>query len=434
MRIISKNKSWLSTNEIKKPMKILTLNTFDLAGGAARAANRLHTGLIAQGIDAQMLVQHKHSDEPTIIGPENRIQKALGIIRPVLDTAPLLRHPDRSKTLFSPSWLSSRNILSRINHLKPDLVHLHWVANGMMSIEDIAKIQCPVIWSLHDMWPFTGGCHYDSNCGGFKNSCGKCPILGSKKDNDLSSRILKRKQTSFSRVPDLTIVGLSKWIATAARESSVFKETPVVHLPNAIATKIFSPIDKQQARSLFDLPQKKKLVLFGAMSATSDPRKGFIELEQALENLDSENVELVVFGSSRATHSYKSKIKVHYIGQLNDDLSLRVLYNAADVMVVPSLQENLSNAILEALSCSTPVVGFDIGGNSDLIEHKINGYLAKNIEDLTLGIKWVLNEDVDSLRHNARTKVLQNFDSDVVTKRYMDLYESILLRKKRFVT
>ncbi len=414
-------------------MKILIANTSDIEGGAARAAYRLHRSLLDAGIESKMLVQSKASDDFTVIGPVSKFEKGLGRIRPTLDAIPVKRYKDRTKTLFSPSWLPFSSIADHINEIDPDIVHLHWVTGGMLRIEDVARIRAPVVWSLHDMWAFTGGCHYDEECGKFKNSCGSCPVLASAKENDLSSKVLQRKQVSFKQHTNLTIVGLSNWLAKQAKSSTLFKNTSVVNLPNPIDTTSFAPFCKQQARTLFKLPGDKKLVLFGAMGATSDPRKGFKELAQALDHLPAE-YELVVFGSNEPKISQGFKQKAHYLGHLHDDITLRVLYNVADVMVVPSLQENLSNAIMESLSCGTPVVGFDIGGNSDLIDHQVNGYLAEpySADDLAKGIAWVLqHQSPDNLAENARQKVLENFESSLVASKYIDLYREVLSKEKK---
>jgi glycosyltransferase involved in cell wall biosynthesis len=299
----------------------------------------------------------------------------------------------------------------------------------MLCIEDLAKIKAPIVWSLHDMWAFTGGCHYDEECEGYKNHCGNCKVLGSEKKNDLSAKIFQRKIKVFSNISNLTIVGLSRWMTQAARQSSLFKNIPIVNLPNPIDTEKFSPLNKSVARNLFNLPHDKKLVLFGAMGATSDPRKGFIKLSSALQNMDSKNTELVVFGSSKPQMAQGFKQKAHYLGQLHDDVSLRVLYSAADVMVVPSLQENLSNAIMESMACGTPVVGFDIGGNGDLIDHQQNGYLAKpfDIDDLAKGIEVILNsKNYTECCQSARNKVLREFDSHIVADKYIGLYKQLI--------
>lgn len=408
-------------------MKILIVNTSDLQGGAARAAYRLHQALKKEGVTSQMLVQSKSSDDYSVIGPETKMQKAVNMMRPTLDAIPVKRYNNRTKTLFSPSWLPFSGMVEKINALKPDVVHLHWIAGGMIRIEDLAKIKAPIVWSLHDMWAFTGGCHYDEACDGYKNQCGQCPVLSSNKEKDLSRKVWLRKQKAFACLPKMTVIGLSKWLADCAASSSLFENTSVVNLPNPIDTQNFAPIEQAKARNLFNLPQDKRLILFGAMGATSDPRKGFKSLTKALNHLPSD-YELVVFGSSEPQTPQGFNQKAHYLGQLQDDVSLRVLYSAADVMVVPSLQENLSNAIMESLACGTPVVGFAIGGNVDLIEHQQNGYLAKPLDtwDLANGINWILNHATpEQLEQAAREKVLKEFNSDLVAKKYISLYQKL---------
>jgi len=409
-------------------MKVLLINTSDINGGAARAAYRLHRALLNEGIDSQMLVQAKTSDDYTVITNDKKIQKGLAKLRPTLDSIPVTFYKNRTKTLFSPAWLPSLGLAERINTLNLDVVHLHWINGGLLRIEELAKINAPIVWSLHDMWAFTGGCHYDENCEGYKQHCGNCKVLASLKENDLSRRIYNRKSKAFQRIENLTIIGLSQWLANCAKESQLFRGQRVECLPNPIDTAVFSPFDKLQARELLNLPTNKKLILFGAMGATSDTRKGFNELTYALSLLERDDVELVVFGSNQPKGSQSFKHKAHYLGRLHDDVTLRVLYSATDVMIVPSLQENLSNAIMESLACATPVVGFEVGGNSDLIEHQVNGYLAQpfDVGGLAKGIEWVLNaENYTQLCANAREKVVTTFDSQSVAKQYIAFYKKI---------
>ena len=410
-------------------MKILIVNKSDIQGGAARAAYRLHKALLENGVDSKMLVQDKISDDYTVIGPTTKVQKAIAKIRPTIDSLPVRLYKNRTKTLFSPSWLGFSGIVDKINKINPDIVHLHWICGGMMTIEDISRIKAPIIWSLHDNWAFTGGCHIKWECEKYRENCGACPRLGSQKENDLSRRVWRRKQKSFANIDNITIVGLSHWLTESSKNSSLLKNRKHITLPNPIDINIFKPFYKDKARELWNLPKDKKLVLFGAMSATSDINKGFKELSDAMEKLTSKDIELVVFGSSKPQNAPDFGFKTHYLGRLHDDVSLVTLYSAVDVMVVPSLQENLSNTIMESLACATPVVAFDVGGNSDMIEHKINGYLAKPLEsdDLANGIDWVLNaSNYDELCINARKKVVKEFDSKVVAKKYIKLYEEVL--------
>lgn len=411
-------------------MKILIVNYTDIYGGAGRAAYRLHQSLLGAGIDSQMLVMDKKSDDYTVLAPESNLEKLFAFFKPRIEQV-LIRHKykNKSQALFTSANISSKNIVKKINSINPDIVHLHWINGAMLKIEDISKIKAPIVWSLHDMWAFTGGCHYTNGCENYLKDCGNCPILSSNNLKDLSNKVFKRKQRIYKQ-KDVTIIGLSKWLSKTADDSPLLKDKKHVNLPNPLNTEIYKQFDKKLSRQLWNLPNDKKLILFGAMSATSDPRKGFEELNLALKGLlDSDDVELVIVGSSKPENAPFLNFKTHYLGILSDDVSLATLYSSVDVTVVPSKQENLSNVIMESLSCSTPVVAFDIGGNDDMIEHKKIGYLAKPFDsyDLANGIEWVLNnEDYDTIRKNAREKVLKEFDSEVVVKKYIRLYEQVM--------
>jgi glycosyltransferase involved in cell wall biosynthesis len=412
-------------------MKILHISTYDISGGAARAAYRLHQSLLEFGVESRMLVQSKKSDDDTVIMQKRTTpaEKVVNFLRPQLDALPNKIYINRTKTLFSPAWVPLSSIIKSIDEYDPDVVHLHWICGGMMPIEDIKKIKKPIIWSLHDMWAFTGGCHYDEECGKYNFNCGFCPVLGSRKDYDLSRWIFLRKQTTFSDMDNLTIIGLSRWLVDCSQNSALFTNNRVVNLPNPIDTSFFSPIEKNKARKKLNLPLEKKLMLYGAMSATSDPRKGYVELIKALGMMPKgTDTELLVFGSCGSDYPFNLKNKIHHLGLIDDEL-LPTLYSAADVMIVPSLQENLSNAIMESLACGTPVIAFAIGGNGDLIDHKQNGYLAEpfNSADLAEGITWVLDSaNVGLLAENAREKVIRCFDSKVVVEKYIELYKSTM--------
>ncbi len=410
-------------------MKILTINYSDTNGGAAIAAYRLHRALVAAGHDAVMLVQVKETDDPTVIGPKGKLGKLKGLLRPEIDKYIINRYKDRSQTLFSPGWLPFSNIPKIIDKINPDIVHLHWVANAFFPIKDFAKIKKPVVWSLHDMWAFTGGCHYDESCEKHKKECGNCPVLKTHKKKDISRKYSKRKNRAFAKIKNLTVVGLSKWMAEAAQASTIFKNTLVVNIPNAIDARKLRPINSQTARSLLQLPLDKKLIVFGAMNAASDPRKGFKELSEAIEKLDVWNAELVVFGASKPANPPNFKYPVHYLGKLKDELTMQLLYSTSDVVAVPSIQENLSNIIIESMACGAPVVGFDIGGNSDMIDHKHNGYLAQpfDTQDLADGLQWALEHPIyNKVSQNAREKAVKTYDQSVVVPQYVALYEEML--------
>lgn len=400
-----------------------------MVGGAARATQRLHLALLKNGIDSIMLVQRKTSDISKVIGPISTIKKGLSILRPILDRVLLKLYKDRSSSLFSPSWLPFSDIVNKINKINPDIVHLHWICSGMLRVEDLRKIKAPIVWSLHDDWAFTGGCHIKFDCLKYRSNCGSCPNLGSSRDKDLSRKIWIRKNRVYNDLHDLTIIGLSNWILGCANNSSLLSGKSSLTLPNMIDIDRFKPFDAKYARSLWNLSPDKKLILFGALSATSDKNKGYLLLIKALSTIKSKNVECVVFGSAPPHDPEDIDFKIHYLGNLFDDVSLVTIYSAVDVMVVPSLQENLSNTIMESLACSTPVVCFDTGGNSDMVSHKLNGYLAMPFSsyDLSKGIDWVLmNKKKQQLRKKAREKVVENYGETDVVKKYISLYDSII--------
>jgi glycosyltransferase involved in cell wall biosynthesis len=420
-------------------MKALILNTSDINGGAARAAYRLHQGLQKQHITSQMLVQSPSSGDPSVRGMQQRddVSNAIGVTRLALDHLPLKRYPQRQRGGFSPQWLPDR-VKSRVDQFNPDIVNLHWVAEGFLQIETLPSFKQPLVWTLHDMWAFTGGCHYPQGCDRYTQSCGTCPSLNSTRASDLSRSIWQRKAQTWKSL-NLTIVALNHWMADCARSSSLFKNQRIERIPNGIDAETYRPIDRTTARTLLKLPQDKTLVLFGATHATSDPRKGFQFLQAALQNLSQTNassaLELVVFGTSQPAQSQEFGFKTHYLGTLKDDLTLALLYSAADVFILPSTEENLANTVMEALACGTPCVAFRLGGTPDMIEHQQNGYLANplDVTDLAQGIFWILEqpERYQKLCDRARQKVEQEFTLDIQARRYHALFSDLIAAQRQ---
>ena len=410
-------------------MKILVVNSSDSVGGAARAARRLHQSLLSIGLDSKMLVQHKVYDDPSVFGPPRKFGKGFALMRPTLDMTPNAIYAKRNGELFSNSIMPSSRLVKEINELNPDIVHLHWINGGMISVADLSKIKAPLVWSLHDMWPFTGGCHYDNGCAGYLSTCGKCPLLGSSYSIDMSKINMRRKARAYKKIKMLHVNALSEWLLKTAKSSSLFSGVSIGSIPNPIDTNQFSPHNKSLSRKLFGLPADKKLVLFGAMNAATDKRKGFDLLLAALNKLDdNSDIELVVFGASAMAENERFRHRIHFIGNLVDDVALQLLYDACDVMVVPSVQENLSNAIMESMAVGTPVVAFNIGGNPDLICHLQDGYLADpySTSDLAKGIKFVLETDRGQLGNIARTNIIRKFEQKTIAMKYRDLYADIL--------
>jgi glycosyltransferase involved in cell wall biosynthesis len=230
---------------------------------------------------------------------------------------------------------------------------------------------------MHDDWVYTGGCHVKYECQNYKNICGNCPVLESSQKYDLSFFGWKRKSNLISKIANKTVfVAVSNWQLDCAVNSSILGCCQVVTIANAINTSIYKPCDKSDARVAWSLPLNKKIILFGANSPTIDRNKGFTELCIAIKHLDRSDVQLVVFGSSEPKEPLDLGFPIHYVGHLHDDVSLSVLYSAADVMLVPSKQESFGQTACESMACGTPVVAFATSGLLDIVDHKVNGYLA----------------------------------------------------------
>jgi glycosyltransferase involved in cell wall biosynthesis len=413
-------------------MKLLILNSFDADGGAAIATHRLHTGLRSAGVNSTLLVQVKNSADYSVIGALGKWQKLFSLIRSRVDILFQRIYRKRQNVIFSTAWFPER-IAAKTAELNPDIVHLFWVNSGFLRIETLARLGKPVVWTLHDMWPFTGGCHYDDGCGKFRQECGNCPSLNSGRERDLSRFIFERKRKSWADLP-IVVVATSRWIGDMARASALFRRYRIEIIPNGIDTNRYKPADKMLARDVYSLPRDKRLVLFSAFSASSDRRKGGHILNMAIKNMvKSEwgaSTELIIVGASKPLNTPDFGMRVHYMGHMRDEISQVLLYSAVDVLVAPSMQENLSNAVMESLSCGTPVVAFDIGGMPDMIDHQMNGYLAKPFDpdDLAAGIVWAIEDKGrrDSLSLQARQSVVRKFAMETVSEQYLKLYQSLL--------
>lgn len=415
-------------------MRVMFLNTNDDGGGAARAAVRLLSGVREAGVEAQLFVQRKHSDDNAVVGANGHFGNKLAVVRTILDCAPVSLYPDRNRFIFSPAFLPDK-LLRNVDAFNPDIIHLHWLGEGFLRIENLSRFKRPIVWTLHDSWAFTGGCHLPFDCLKYREKCGCCPVLGSNRQTDLSRWVWRRKMRIFCKL-NLSVVAPSRWLAECAKSSALLHGFPIEVIPNGIDLEQFRPQNKKYARQIFGVPQDKKLILFGAMSSTSDKNKGFHLLIPALQKMIAkdwnENVELLVFGSTEPKNAPDYGLKTRYLGHLHDDAGMALLYSAVDVFVAPSIQENLSNTVMEAMACGTPCVAFDIGGMPDLIKHKHNGYLARpfDVEDLAEGIGWVLadEERLHILSCRSREHVAE-FSIECVADRYIGLYKKTLTEK-----
>lgn len=411
-------------------MRALLICQNEVSGGAARAAHRQLLALRSHGVDAKMLVADKKSDSPFVVEFSNRWRKIASNLSKYFQKGPFLFYPNRDKQIYS-HQLAPDFVKSDIRKMRPDVVNLHWVGNGFVSPETIGNLKPPTIWTMHDMWPFTGGCHYAMGCTGYQSRCGSCPQLGAKSQYDISRLLWKRKWSSWKN-KRLTLVSPSEWLANCARKSSLFRDHRIEVIPNGLDLAVFRPLDRKYARHILNLPQDRLFVLFVAERATADPRKGFAYLERALSHLPSilkkDDVSLLVVGASWSQTVSKHRFDSHFLGKISDDVSLSLLYNAADLLVVPSVLDNLPNTATEAMACGTPVVAFDAGGLKDIVDHHLNGFLAKSgsSTELAYGIREILTlENPDSYRKAARQKAENEWSAEQMAKRYLSLYQEI---------
>ena len=408
-------------------MKIFVINHSDIYGGAARAAYRIHHALLQQAHVSRMHVNLAISDDWTVQGPETRWAKLSAFIRPRIGSLGLRLLNTDNLIIHSPSILPS-HWTKRLNQSDADVLHLHWVNEEMMSIADIGKLRKPIVWTLHDMWAFSGAEHYTEEYRwreGYRIN--NRPLYESGFDVNLWT--WKRKRTYWRR--PMQIVTPSTWLANCVRQSSLMCDWPVSVVANPLNTDFWKPIDKCTAREILQLPSHVPIVLFGALAGGNDPRKGFDLLTKALHCLDGQlpEMEIVVFGQLAPKEPPNLGFPTHYSGHLHDDISLRLLYSAADVLVVPSRQESFGLTASEAHACGTPVVAFDNTGLADIVGHKATGYLAKafEVEDLAYGIRWVLMQNAKlRLGENAREKAVADYSYPVIAEKYLKLYQNAI--------
>ncbi|AHB87951.1 glycosyltransferase [Thermosynechococcus sp. NK55a] len=410
-------------------MKVIHLNCFDIIGGAARAAYRIHHALRRVGVDSWLWVDVAASGDWTVEGPTTNFGKGLAILRRALGRG-LVKSVLKTGNpiLHSPAFLPSGRVRA-LNSSDADILHLHWVQGEMLSIEDIGRLRKPVVWTLHDMWAFCGAEHYTEDHRwreGYRHNNRPSYERGF----DLNRWTWTRKRKCWKH--PIHIVTPSRWLAQCVQESALMHEWPLSVIPNPIDTERWQPLETNLARELFGLPKGTPLLLFGAMGGGRDPRKGFDLLLKAIQHLRSElpELQLVIFGELCPRKPPDLGFSMNYVGHLADDLSLRILYSAADVMIVPSRLEAFGQTTSEAHACGTPVVAFNTSGLRDIVLHKETGYLAQPFdpEDLARGIQWVLSDSERhlQLRKNARARAVDCFASEIVAAKYLQVYEAAL--------
>ena len=415
-------------------MRVLIVNTAERTGGAAIAANRLLHALNRNDVEARMLVRDRKTDAPEVVNiPQSWALKPKflwerGVI--------WLNNGMSRRNLFQVDIANAGTDITAMPDFQwADVIHLHWVNQGFLSLRNMERILAsgkPVVVTMHDQWYFTGICHYSGGCDKYRTQCEKCPMVKGR-GTDLARRVFDRKRAMYEG-SNITFVGCSRWMADMARQSALTQGHTVTNIPNAIDTDVFKPMDKQEARRRHNLPTDKKLLLFGAQRIT-DPRKGFDFLVEACEHISMHHptlpghLEVVVLGGDAQSVKENFPLPVHTVNYLSNEAEIAQLYNAVDLFVTPSLQDNLPNTIVEAMACGTPCVGFNVGGIPEMINHKQDGYVADYCDslDFAQGIAWCLKEDrIPALREAARATALATYAEPTVAHRYQEIYQSTL--------
>lgn len=403
-------------------MKIVLINTSERTGGAAVAANRLMHALQAEGHEVKLIVRDKQTNNPNVVTVNTSwLKEKINYLRFVWERLIIFIATGFNKEiLFQVSIANTGTDISQHPLVKEaDIVHLHWINQGFLSLQDIKSLTKSgkvIVWTIHDLWITNGIYHYIDNA----------------ISSWLDRMVFKQKEKiDFSKI---TIVGCSKWISDCARSSLLLKKASITSIPNPIDTSVFRPIGKEEASSLIDIGKERFIILFGAAKLT-DTRKGLVFFLKACQLLLKRNpalkdcIQIELLGKASQDICDLFPVKVHTLGYMTDAEKMAAAYSIANLFVIPSLEDNLPNTIMESMACGTPCVGFNTGGIPEMIDHKINGYLAeyKSAEDLANGIEWVLNHpEKDALSNACVMKVQTHYSESVVARQYIELYKSLL--------
>lgn len=424
-------------------MKVLLVNTSD-SGGAANSCRRLHLGLLEEGVTSNVLLRFKKNNWPKSVSftqshkkltfldkVENKAKRILKELKLYshIDVSKrkqqhFLSQRDRNLEMFSfPN--SDCDITNSEFFKEADIINLHWVANFLdyRSFFEINKK--PVVWTLHDMNPFTGGEHYVEEFLGIDTAGYQIKRNLSEEEIKIANENLELKKEIFSKVSNLTVVTPSEWMAEEARKSQIFKKVKVYCIPNGVDTSIYSSRDKKYSKELFGIPKNKRVVLFVADSISNN-RKGFVFLKRAFEQLSDPNLVLCVIGDKNTDLSFVENI--YELGPIFDERLMSIVYSAADVFVIPSLMDNLPNTVIESLVCGTPVIGFPVGGIPDMIQDGINGFITKevSVDSLVETLKKFLSNPNCFNGVEIRNNAVKKYDQSIQSQKYIDLFNNVI--------
>jgi glycosyltransferase involved in cell wall biosynthesis len=417
-------------------MRVLIVNTSERTGGAAVAANRLMEALNNNGVKAKMLVRDKETTHLSVCALPQTWRLRWHFLWERLCIWCHLRL--KRQHLFEIDIANcGTDITSLQEFQEADVIHLHWINQGMLSLKVIRKILesgKPVVWTMHDIWPATAICHYARGCEQYQTQCTTCPLLSG---GSLAKQVWHRKEQMLDG-KRITYVCCSKWLAEEARKSALLARQDVVSIPNTINTRVFCPKDKQKARQDLGLPIDGRVILFVSQRVT-DPRKGISYLVESISKLVEmhpemkDNTAIAILGGHAEEVASQLALPSYSLGYVSDSQRIVSVYNSADVFVLPSLEDNLPNTIMEAMACGVPCVGFRVGGIPEMIDHEQNGYVAdfQHAEDFARGIHYVLAEaDYQSLSNHCLQKVNQSYSQQSVANKYIEVYEQAMRPKE----
>ena len=424
-------------------MRVLIVNTSEKTGGAAVAANRLMEALKNNGVKAKMLVGEKQTGQISVVPLPHRWLLKWHFLRERLTIFIHLHF--QKKHLFEIDIANAGSDITRLAEFKEaDVIHLNWINQGMLSLKSINRIiksGKPIVWTMHDLWPATGICHYARNCPAFKTGCHNCPLLplGGSGD-DLSHKVWARKKRLYNGC-NIHFIACSRWLEEQAKQSALLTGQRVSNIPNTIDTHIFSPTDRKEARLRCGLPADKRVILFVSQKVT-DERKGMEYFINAVNSLAEGNPDIkrdtvvALLGGHSEDVAGRIALQSFPLGYVDDDRLIVSIYNSADVYVLPSLEDNLPNTIMEAMACGVPCVGFRVGGIPEMIEHRRTGYIAniKDAADLAEGIRWTLcDADRQTLRDNSLHKVAVYYSPQSVALKYIEAYNELIALKRYII-
>jgi glycosyltransferase involved in cell wall biosynthesis len=420
-----------------KPVTVLHLSTFDIVGGASRAAYRLHAGLRQLEVPSRMLVRQKASDDPDVLltttSPEATWHRAWRKTVPYLDDVPRRLLRTSNVTPISPAWMPGPTAAD-VRRLAPAVVNLHWICGGFVAPESLPRLRAPIVWTLHDQWAFCGGEHYTGDDRRFQEGYRSGNRPPDESGVDVNRWVWRRKLRAYKRTERLVAVAPSRWLAALAAASLLLRDRRVIHIPYGIDHRRFRPIDRLLARRLLGLPDNRRIVLFGAFGGVNNPRKDFKLLATALRAGATDGrfkeTELVIFGSGAEGVAIDAGIPARSLGVLHDDISLALVYSAADVYVTTATADNLPLSVMEAMACGTPVVGIAVGGMEDLVRDNETGRLVPGRDPASLAdaLAWMLADDgrLARLGATARALIEREFTSERQAAQYLALYRELV--------